>query len=138
MKFFAALLSLLPFAFAADQLSYDPFFDTGSNSLSEVACSNGEYGMLTRGYSVLSDLPSWPYVGGAYVITGWDDPTCGTCWNVTYPETNVSITMTAIDVATNGFNVGENVMNNMTGGQAVQLGVVQVTAEQLNASACGL
>jgi hypothetical protein len=43
----------------------------------------------------------------------------------------------AIDVA-KGFNIAESTMNQFTGGKATQVGVIDVTAKQVNASVCGL
>ena len=55
MKFatLAAALLAIPAAFAANSttvsVSYDEVYDNASGSLSTVACSDGENGMLTKG-----------------------------------------------------------------------------------------
>ena len=46
--------------------------------------------------------------------------------------------MLAIDHAGSGFNIALEAMNKLTNGQAVQLGVVQATVNQVAASVCGL
>ena len=40
-----------------------------------VACSDGENGLETRyGWKIQSDVPNFPYVGGAFRVAGWNDP----------------------------------------------------------------
>ncbi|KAI6111163.1 Cerato-platanin-domain-containing protein [Pisolithus sp. B1] len=83
-------------------LSYDPVYDDASESLDYVACSNGSNGLENLGYSTLGQVPNFPYVGGAYTVTGWNSPACGTCYNLTYE--NKSISILAVDSALEGFN----------------------------------
>ncbi|KIM63755.1 hypothetical protein SCLCIDRAFT_1213915 [Scleroderma citrinum Foug A] len=116
-------------------LSYDPVYDNASQSLDKLACSNGSNGLETKGYETLGELPKFPYVGGVYTVTGWNSPACGTCYNVTYGSTTISVL--AVDVALQGFNVAETAMNALTGGQAVQLGRINVQATQVDVSYCG-
>ncbi|KAG1736893.1 cerato-platanin-related secreted protein [Suillus paluster] len=119
--------------------SYDTTYDAGSTSLNTVACSDGPNGLETRGYTTFGSIPSFPYIGGAPQITGWNSPYCGSCWEITYGTTTIH--MTAIDVgdaAREGFNLSEEAMNALTGGQAASLGRVSVTATQVAASVCGL
>ncbi|THH09642.1 hypothetical protein EW145_g1871 [Phellinidium pouzarii] len=135
----AAVASLLAFCTASvlgDQVTYNQVYDNANQSLSTVACSNGANGLLTKNFTTFGSLPTFPFIGGASAIASWDSANCGTCWNVTFNGT--SITILAIDVAKNGFNVGLTAMNNLTHGDAVQVGLVQATSSQLNASACGL
>ena len=124
-------------------LSYDPVYDQGSTSLNAVACSDGSNGMLSHGYTTFGSIPTFPYIGGAPQITGWNSAYCGTCWVITYTTSSGSISkfITAIDVgdeARNGFNLSLEAMNALTGGQAVALGRVNVTANQVDPRACGL
>ena len=44
----------------------------------------------------------------------------------------------AIDVAKAGFNIGLKAMDELTNGQAEELGNVQVVAKTLDRSVCGL
>ena len=46
--------------------------------------------------------------------------------------------MLAIDHAGTGFNIATEVMNTLTGGQAVQLGRVEADYQKVDVSACGL
>ncbi|KAG6327451.1 hypothetical protein ID866_11638 [Astraeus odoratus] len=141
MKFLYALVPLLTAALPAfsqtttQTLSYDPVYDNPSQSLDILACSNGSNGLESKGYATLGELPNFPYVGGVYTVTGWNSPACGTCYNATYGTTTISIL--AVDVSLQGFNVAEEAMNALTGGQAVQLGRINVQSMPVAASYCG-
>ncbi|KZT24024.1 Cerato-platanin [Neolentinus lepideus HHB14362 ss-1] len=138
MKFVTLLTSLAGLVTIAlsQQVTYDPVYDICSASLNIVSCSNGANGLITKGYTTFGSLPTFPYIGGAEAIAGWNSASCGTCWNITYGTT--TITVLAIDHAGSGFNIAETAMNKLTGGNAVQYGVVQATSMQVPASACGL
>lgn len=134
----AALAFVLP-AFAqttVETLSYDTTYDEPSLSLTAVACSNGEYGLMTQGYTTLGSLPTYPNLGGAYTVTGWNSPACGSCYEITYGDT--SLYVTAVDVALEGFNLSEEAMNVLTGGLAIELGRVNVNSTEVDPSFCGL
>lgn len=140
MNFVLLSASLLAFAFSAfaqtESLSYDTTYDDASLSLTSVACSNGVNGLMTKGYTTLGSLPGFPKLGGAYTVTGWNSAACGTCYNLTYGDTTISVL--AVDVALEGFNLSEEAMNTLTGGLAVELGRVDVTSVEVDASVCGL
>jgi hypothetical protein len=142
MQFTYALISLALAASSAlaAQVTYDQVYDQSSGSLETVACSNGPNGLLTRGYSTFGDLPSFPNIGGASAVTGWNSPKCGSCWQLTftnaYGGTN-SINVTAIDYTASGFNIALTAMNSLTDGNAVQDGVVQVDSHEVDPSGCG-
>ncbi|KAF8881933.1 immunomodulatory protein [Gymnopilus junonius] len=140
MKFFA-LAALFP-AFASGlTVSFDTAYDNKAGSLDTVACSNGSNGLENRGFSTFGSLPNFPNIGGAPAITGFNSVNCGTCWNLTFVNSqgvSKSINILAIDVATPNFNIAEEAMNTLTNGQAVQLGRVPITASQVSASLCGL
>ncbi|KAG9318080.1 Cerato-platanin [Chiua virens] len=135
----AALVFVLPaLAQTTESVSYDTTYDDASLSLADLACSNGPYGLMTKGYTTLGSLPDFPYIGGAYTVTGWDSPSCGTCYTLTYSITGATITVLAVDVALDGFNLSEEAMNALTGGNAVEYGRINATAVQVDASLCGL
>jgi hypothetical protein len=145
MKFFTILaplaLSVLPSIVSAVTLAYDTAYDKSSGSLTTVACSDGSNGLITRGFTTFGSLPKFPHIGAASAVTGWNSPNCGTCWQVTYVNgqgVSKSINVLAIDVAGAGFNVALSAMNELTGGNAVQFGRVDVTSKQVAASVCGL
>jgi hypothetical protein len=118
------------------QVSYDPTYDNATESLDTVECSDGSNGLITRGYTTFGSLPSFPYIGGASAISEYNSPACGTCWAISYNGTTIHFL--AIDYAESGFNLGERAMNNLTHGQAVQLGIVNGSGKQVAASLCGL
>ncbi|CAA7265278.1 unnamed protein product [Cyclocybe aegerita] len=130
-----APLALLPVIYAVN-VSYDTVYDNAGQSLATVACSDGTNGLLTKGFTTFGSLPSFPRIGGAPAVTGWNSPACGTCWRLTY--NGRSINVLAIDVARGDFNIGLNAMNQLTNGQAVALGRVPVDVAQIANSGCGL
>lgn len=145
MKFSTILaplaLSLLPTMTSAVTLAYDTAYDKSTSSLTTVACSDGVNGLLTRGFTTFGSLPKFPHIGAASAVTGWNSPNCGTCWQLTYKNgqgVSKSINVIAIDVAGAGFNIALSAMNELTGGNAVQLGRVDVTSKQVASSVCGL
>ena len=140
MKFFSTLVSslilaVMPSVVLATQISYDTAYDVSSSSLDTVSCSNGANGLETKGYTTFGSLPTFPYIGGAQAIAGWNSPNCGsyfsiqdsvynyadwistimavgTCWEITYQ--NTTITVLAMDHAGDGFNLSLDAMNNLT------------------------
>ncbi len=135
MQFSALFLSLISTA-AAITVSYDAGYDDSSRSLTAVSCSDGTHGLLTKGYTTQGSLPSFPRIGGASVIAGWNSDSCGTCWALTY--NGVTINVLAIDHAAEGFNIAQAAMDQLTNGQSVQLGRVDASYAPVDASACGL
>jgi len=115
--------------------TYDATFDNKAGSLNSVACSNGPNGLAAR-FPTFGDIPNFPFIGGAFDIA-WNSPNCGGCWNITNPTTGVSIQITAIDTAASGFNIAQEAFEQLNGGQIGQ-GVVDVVANKVAASACGL
>ncbi|KAF8839857.1 Cerato-platanin [Paxillus ammoniavirescens] len=141
MKFASAVVAFLALALPAisqttESLSYDTTYDDASLSLASVACSDGVNGLMTKGYTTLGSLPTFPNLGGVYTVTGWNSAACGTCYNVTYGSTTLAVL--AVDVALDGFNLSEEAMNTLTGGLAIELGRVEVTATEVDASVCGI
>ncbi|RDB24055.1 Heat-stable antigen [Hypsizygus marmoreus] len=145
MKFSAIFASLalfaLPTTTLAVTLAYDTVYDNASGSLATVACSDGSHGLLTRGFTTFGSLPKFPHIGAAAAVAGWNSPNCGTCWQLTYTNgqgAKKTINVIAIDHAGAGFNIALSAMNELTNGQAVQLGRVDVASKQVAASVCGL
>ncbi|CAI7603016.1 unnamed protein product, partial [Penicillium glandicola] len=136
------LVAAAPASAAAEtvSVSYDTSYDVGTSSLSTVSCSDGTYGLLTKGYTDFASLPTFPNIGGALTIPGWNSPNCGKCYALHYSSDTVDVTINvlAIDAAPSGFNIGLQAMNTLTNGQAEQLGRVDVTYVEVDASACGL
>jgi len=118
-------------------LSYDSNYDNAGLPLDNVACSDGVNGLKTKNpnYTTLGSLPTFPNIGGAYTVSGWNSTECGTCYALTYGSTTVNIL--AVDRSVNGFTVSEEAMNTLTGGQAA-LGTVYVSFVSVPPSVCGL
>ncbi|CAM1500818.1 Fc.00g099800.m01.CDS01 [Cosmosporella sp. VM-42] len=135
-----SLLSLATLLTAASALtvSYDTGYDNGARSLTEIACSDGSHGLMTKHptWKTQGQIPKFPYIGGAQVIGGWNSDQCGTCWKLTYK--GKSINVLAIDHAAAGFNIALDAMNKLTNGQAVKLGRVDATATKVAVKNCGL
>lgn len=142
MKFSASyLLSFLALAAPAISaqsvsVSYDTTYDAGSTSLTQVACSDGPNGLITKGFSTFASLPQFPLIGGAPAVTGWGSPACGTCWQLEYQGNTINVL--AVDSGKSGFNIALGAMNKLTNNQAIALGRVTATATQVPATACGL
>ncbi|KAF9036809.1 Cerato-platanin [Panaeolus papilionaceus] len=143
MKFFAAaaLLSLVPALAQAITVSYDTAYDKSSTSLSSVACSDGENGLLSR-FPTFGALPKFPNIGGVPAVASWNSPACGTCWALTYTNSKgvkKTVNILAVDHSdAPDYNISLAAMNELTGGNAAQLGRVTVTAAQVAPSNCGL
>ncbi|TDL22980.1 immunomodulatory protein [Rickenella mellea] len=129
MKFSSvAFFSVLFATTYGAQVTYDNTYDAPRGSLSTVACSNGANGLLTKGFTTFGSLPKFPFIGGAQAVVSWNSPNCGSCWNLTYQGTTISVL--AIDHAGSGFNIAQRAMDTLTHGQAVDLGVVQVASQR--------
>ena len=135
------LTALLPSALSL-QITFDPVYDNANQSLTTVECSTGSNGLITKGFTNFSSLPTFPFIGGAQAVEAFNSVNCGSCWNLTFNDTGAnvvrSVKILAVDHAGSGFNIALTAMNNLTGGNAEQLGLVQGSAAQLNASECGL
>ncbi|CAI7642141.1 unnamed protein product [Penicillium manginii] len=109
-------------------VSYDPKFDVAGSSLNTVSCSDGVNGLVSR-YPTFGSLPTFPRIGGAPTIAGWNSPNCGNCYSLHYQAGKVdkTIKVIAIDAAPGGFNIGTQAMNLLTDNQAVALGRVTAT-----------
>jgi len=137
MQFSTLVALALASVAAAVDIRFDTNYDSSTGSLTGVACSNGPNGLITKGFNTFGDLPTFPNIGASDSIGGFNSAECGSCWNITFQ--GVSITVTAIDVAGDGFNLALPAMNTLTHGQAQQLGVVTgATATPLPASSCGI
>ncbi|KAI0093823.1 eliciting plant response-like protein [Irpex rosettiformis] len=135
---FSAILAVLSLAAVGQSVSvsWDTVYDNAGGSLATVACSDGTNGLLTKGFTTFSSLPNFPRIGGAPAVGGWNSAACGTCWKLTF--NGKSINVLAVDVGQDGFNLSQEAMNELTNGQAIQLGRVNANATQVAASACGL
>jgi len=143
MKLSSAIAFVCAFALPAFvgqyNVTYDTTYDHAKTSLSQVACSNGPNGLLTKGFTTFDSLPSFPNIGGIPGLV-WNSPLCGTCWQLEYTTPSgqyESIYVTAVD-ASYTFNLSEEAFNELTDYTGVASGKVTATATQVAASFCGL
>ena len=129
----AAVATPTPFT---DFVTFDTTYDSGDLSLNNVACSNGNNGLVTKGFTTLNSLPSFPFVGGAHVVSGWNSDQCGTCWSLTYESSTIYVL--AIDTAGVGFNIARSAMQVLAGDAGVQAGKVSAQIAPADAWHCGL
>lgn len=136
MRFSSVALLLFSAPVFGIRVTYDPVYDNRSGSLNTVACSNGENGLITRGFTTFGSLPSFPRIGGAFAVPGWNSPNCGSCWRLTYRGRSINVL--AIDHASNSFNIAQRAMDILTLNQSTSLGVIDATFARVNPSNCGL
>ncbi|KAL5492688.1 hypothetical protein ACEPAI_4135 [Sanghuangporus weigelae] len=136
---FTTVFTTLLFATTAFAVraGFDNTYDDAGASMNIVVCSDGANGLASR-FPTFGSVPTFPNIGGASAIPGWNSPQCGTCWQLTYSGTGNSIFVTAIDHADDGFNLSQEALDTLTNGRAIEFGVVDVTATQVDSSACGL
>ena len=115
--------------------TFDTTYDNRGGSLNSVACSDGANGLAAR-FQTFGNIPTFPFIGGAPGIV-FNSPNCGGCWKLTSKATNASLIMTAIDSTGSGFNLAQEAFVTLNGGQIGQ-GVLEVVAEQIDRSICGL
>lgn len=126
-------------AFAANSTetttaTFDTAYDDSTLSLSTVSCSNGENGLVTKGYNTIGDLPTQD-VAGSLTIKGWNDANCGACYSLSYK--NETVYVVAIDAAIGEFNVALKVLDKLTHGHGQEFGSVTVDYEEVDGSKCG-
>jgi hypothetical protein len=114
--------------------TFDTAYDDANLSLSTVTCSNGENGLVTKGYNTIGDLPTQD-VAGSLTVKGWNDANCGACYSLSYK--NETVYVVAIDAAIGGFNVAQKVLDKLTHGHAQEFGSVAVGYEEVDGSKCG-
>ncbi|KAI1791554.1 Cerato-platanin-domain-containing protein [Ganoderma leucocontextum] len=118
-------------------VSFDQTYDNGNNSMEIVACSDGINGLITRnGWTTFSQASGFPNIGGSFAVAGFDSPNCGTCWQLFFAPTNQTLNVLAIDTAPGGFNIALEAMNVLTNNASVDLGRVEMTAVQVDATGC--
>jgi hypothetical protein len=139
MKFSTAFTTLaVALSARAVVVTYDNTYDNPDGSLNGVACSNGKNGLETRfGWTKFSQVPNFPFIGGGNPVAGWNSTNCGSCWDLTFPGTGKTISVTLVDTAF-GFNIAQEALDALTNGQAVEKGSFNVTATQANPSKCKL
>jgi hypothetical protein len=139
ISFIIPLAAILPAARSV-LVQYDTVYDNAAASLNTVACSDGKNGMINKGYKTFGGIPSFPHIGSAYAVEGYNSTSCGSCWELSYTngKTTTSIYVTAIDHANQGFVLARTAMQDLGGQQAVDGGKIDATATRVAGSLCGL
>ena len=136
---FMSLAALFSVAYADIQpVRPNSFYDNPDTSMNEVACSNGANGLVTKGYPTFGSMPGFPYIGGAYAVTGWNSTECGSCWNLTNADIGITLYLVAVDTVYSGFDVSDDAMDTLTGGQTGEFYEIDVEAAQVAEHYCGL
>ncbi|KAN0137831.1 Cerato-platanin [Lactarius tabidus] len=136
MKFTSIISLAALFSVAsADVVRYNTFYDDPTTSMNDVACSNGDNGLVAK-FPTFGSLPTFPAVGGVFAVKGWNSPECGSCWKLTYGSKFIYVT--AIDTIHDGFDISLKAMNLLTNNQAQALDSIDVQATQVATSFCGL
>ncbi|KAL1954177.1 hypothetical protein VTO42DRAFT_1533 [Malbranchea cinnamomea] len=120
---------------------WDPVYDNPSTPLTATACSDGENGLINKGFNTIGDLPKQNgdiviVAGATFTVGGWNSPSCGNCYKLEYDGRQVYAI--AVDHASEGFVIGKNGLDILTNGRAEEAGSVQVTYTPVDASQCGL
>ncbi|KAF2819353.1 Cerato-platanin [Ophiobolus disseminans] len=138
---FSATLSAIILGFtsisSAISVSYDTGYDDASRALTSVSCSDGANGLITKyGWASQGSVAGFPRIGGYVGVEGWNSAQCGTCYGVTYKGKTVYVL--AVDHTDNGFNLAKAAMDDLTNGQAAQLGRIEAQYAQVAVSNCGI
>ncbi|KAI0332892.1 Cerato-platanin [Cubamyces sp. BRFM 1775] len=134
--FFLSTITLLLPAALAVRVTYDELYDNASQDIEALTCADGSNGLETLGYTTLGSLPSFPNVGGAAAVTGFNSPNCGSCWQLTYNGTSINVL--AVDHAAEGFVLSLEALNTLTNGQGLELDLVEAEVQEVQRSQCGL
>lgn len=125
---------------ATARAGYDEIYNSAGTKTLTLACSDGQNGLATKGYSTLGLIPRFPYVGATPDIEGWNSKNCGACYSITYAATKKTIYVTGVDTTrgTGNFVLSTAALNKLTNNQAIALGTVSVTWSQVPRSRCGM
>ncbi|KAI0737995.1 Cerato-platanin [Daedaleopsis nitida] len=114
-------------------VSYDTAYDMANQSVSTVSCSQH---LMAENFTTFNKIPRFPFIGGSFVVTGFDAPGCDSCWELTFGQSTIRVR--AIDHAGPGtFNVALEAMDALTNNQAQFFGRVNATAMMVDRGECG-
>ena len=133
MKFFsifATVLSMVAIVLANSRpvmVTWDGIYDQPWTSIYSFSC--GDY-LKNKGITMLDMISTWPDIGAASAITGWNSPNCGRCYELSYAPTGLWIIITAISTAQGNqdFVISKSGLDYLTGGKADAMGSASVTA----------
>ncbi|KAG1820706.1 Cerato-platanin [Suillus variegatus] len=143
MKFALVVALLSAFTLPAfgepGYVTWDYTYGNPDASLNIVSCSNGKNGLVTKGYTTFSSLPSFPNIGG---VPGgvWNSTLCGSCWSLKYATPSGSQTTVYITAVDNSytFNISPEAFGELTDGTGFEAGKVKVRALRVPSSKCGM
>ncbi|KAI5297058.1 hypothetical protein KEM55_005197, partial [Ascosphaera atra] len=72
-------------------IAWDPYYDGRTNLLGAKTACPARAPKLHNKYKTFADLPSFPLIGGFPEISAYNSESCGSCFNVTYEGTTISV-----------------------------------------------
>ena len=105
------------------RVTWNNFYDNGAQSALTLACAEWA---AQHNIQTLSEVPRFPFVGGAFFVNGTNTGQCGEFNVLLDTQTGVGIEVTIVDAAAIGYVISLEAMNTLTDGQAQQLGSVEV------------
>lgn len=75
MKFHTTAIALLASITPslATRIAWDSGYDNAGRSLKDIACSDGDNGLITRyGWTTQGSIATFPNIGGSDSIEGWN------------------------------------------------------------------
>ncbi len=137
----AASLSVIP-AMAQSTpsvLNYDTMFDSPSGTLGMTACpADG----ILEGHPTFGSLPTFPYIGGAYFVQGFNSSRCGSCYELSYKRSDGKVatrTYTIINTVDHGFTSSLAAAMELTGLSRDEFpGDAAISAKEVPVAHCGL
>ena len=93
---------------------------------------------LAGTHPLFEDIPTFPYVGGAYDIQSGNSGNCGACWKLTNPENENFIYLTAINKADSGFDIGVKSLIKLFINETELAREIEIDAEKVASYLCGL
>lgn len=115
------------------KVTWNNIYDNGGQSLSSLACSQWA---SKNNFKTLSDVPGFPFVGGADVVNGTNTAQCGDCYTINDLQTGEAVSVTVVDAAGAGFVVSLEALNNVTNGEAMELGSIAADVQQAPNGKC--
>ena len=117
------LLATLSLVKSLTFVTYNEFYDNANQSTAIIACADWA---AANNFTTLADVPAFPFIGGASAVSG-NTSACGTCFSILDEQTGITIEVTAVDAATNGFVVSLEALNAATENNAQNLGSIQAS-----------
>lgn len=124
---FTTVLSMVALASATPGVvTWDGVYDQTTTSVYTFSC---EQYLHSRGWSQLDMVPTFPDVGAARAVEGWNSKNCGKCYKLSYTPKGQAqrwIIITAISTAqgNHDFVISRSGLDYLTYGKADALGYI--------------